>query len=63
LYTEYGHDDISVAALYVSEEWNDLVDNDHFVQTADQSIDTLERIHARLYFITSINSLCNLIKR
>jgi len=46
--TEDGHDDVSVRALYVGQEWNDFFYNDHLVEAADQSIDALKRVDACL---------------
>ena len=46
--TEYGHDDVGVAALYVGKERDHFVDDDHLVETADESVDALERVHSCL---------------
>ena len=46
--TEDGHDDVCVGALYVGEERNDFVNNDHLVEAADQPADAAERVDPRL---------------
>jgi len=46
--TEDGHDDVGITALYVGEKWNDLINDDHLVETADQSVDALQSVHSRL---------------
>jgi len=46
--TEYGHDDVGVAALYVGKERDHFVDDDHLVEAADESVDALEHVHSCL---------------
>ena len=46
--TDDGHDDVDVGALNVRQERQDVVENDHLVQTVQQTVNALESVQPRL---------------